>query len=352
MTRTSAYRRCLAGGVAAFLLAGCGGDSLTPILGCEASFGIDVDCRFQNPEDMALAPDGRIIVSQFGGMEGSGGSLVLYEPQTRSLTTLFPGPSVRIEPEWGDPDCAFPESFSPHGIDLQTRSDGRHQLAVVNHAGRESVELFQVAADAALTWRGCAEAPEGGYLNDVVVLRDGGFWATRMLDQGSDTWAFLRAQFGFDTGWAYVWSPATGFSRLPGSDAPFPNGIEKSDDERYAYLNTFNGARKIDIATGMIAVERTMKPLDNSHWSEDGRLLVASHTGSIAQMLACSSVPEGACGMPFEIVALDPEDLSEQVIIAHEGAPMGGVTVALQRDGVYYLGTFAGDRIGIVDLKP
>ena len=56
--------------------------------------------------------------------------------------------------------------------------------------------------------------------------------------------------------------------------------------------------------------------------------------------------------MPFEIVALDPEDLSEQVVIAHEGAPMGGATVALQRDGVYYLGTFAGDRVGIVDLSP
>ncbi len=53
-----------------------------------------------------------------------------------------------------------------------------------------------------------------------------------------------------------------------------------------------------------------------------------------------------------EICGLDPEDLSEQVIIAHEGAPMGDATVALQRDGVYYLGTFAGDRIGIVDLSP
>ena len=342
--------RCLAGSLAAILLAGCGGDSLTPVLDCEAGFGIDVVCGFRNPEDMALAPDGRIIVSQFGGMQGDPGSLVLYEPETRSLTTLFPGLSARIGPEWGDPDCAFPEAFSPHGIDLQTRSDGRHQLAAVNHAGRESVELFEVAADGALTWRGCAEAPEGGYLNDVVVLRDGSFWVTRMFDRGSDTWAFLRAQFGLDTGWAYAWSGTAGFSRLPGSDAPFPNGIEKSDDERYAYLNTFNGARKIEVATGTIAAERTMDPLDNSYWSNDGRLLVASHTGSVAEMLACLSVPEGTCGMPFEIVALDPEDLSEQVIIAHQGAPMGGATVALQRDGVYYLGTFAGDRLGIVDL--
>ena len=128
MPSTSFHGQCLAG-IAAILLAGCGGDSLTPILSCENSFGIDVDCGFQNPEDMALAPDGRIIVSQFGGMDGSPGSLVLYEPQTRSLTTLFPVPSARREPEWGDPSCAFPKAFSPHGIDLQTRSDGRHQLA-------------------------------------------------------------------------------------------------------------------------------------------------------------------------------------------------------------------------------
>ena len=347
----SAIRR-FAGAMAAALLAGCGGDGLTPILDCEDAFGIDVDCRFRNPEDMAPAPDGRIIVSQFGGMDGAPGSLVLYAPRTRTLTPLFPGSTVGMEPEWGDPDCIPAESFSPHGIDLETRADGRHQLAVVNHAGRESVEMFEVAPDGALTWRGCAEAPAGGLLNDVVLLRDGGFWATRMLDRGSDTWAFLRARFGFDTGWAYAWSQADGFRKLPGSDAPFPNGIEKSADELHAYLNTFGGVRKIDVAAGRIVAERSMKPLDNSHWSEDGRLLVASHTGSAAQMLACVSLSEGACGMPFEIVALDPEDLSEQVVIAHEGAPLGGASVALQMDGVYYLGTFAGDRLGIVDLSP
>ena len=345
--------RWFAGGVAAFLLSGCGGDALTPILDCEAGFGIEVDCRFQNPEDLALAPDGRIIVSQFGGMDGNPGSLVLYDPVTRALTLLFPGASARMEPAWGDPNCVFPQSFSPHGIDIETRADGRHQLAVVNHAGRESVELFEVAADGALTWRGCAEAPpEAGFLNDVVLLRDGGFWVTRMFGSGGDAWAFLRAGLGFDTGWVYVWSRAAGFGRLPGSDAPCPNGIEKSDDEKYAYLNTFNGARKIDVDTGEVVAERRMQPLDNSYWSADGRLLVASHTGSLGQMLPCMSVTEGACGMPFEIVALDPHDLSEQVIIAHEGAPMGGATVALQRDGVYYLGTYAGDRIGIVDLSP
>ena len=52
------------------LLAGCGGSDLTPVLGCEDGAGIRVDCQFQSPEDLALAPDGRIIVSQFSGMTG------------------------------------------------------------------------------------------------------------------------------------------------------------------------------------------------------------------------------------------------------------------------------------------
>ena len=54
--------------------------------------------------------------------------------------------------------------------------------------------------------------------------------------------------------------------------------------------------------------------------------------------------------MPFAIFSLDPEDLSGDVLIAHQGGPMGGVTVALERRGVLFLGTFAGDRIGIVDF--
>jgi len=65
---------------------------------------------------------------------------------------------------------------------------------------------------------------------------------------------------------------------------------------------------------------------------------------------ACQGMEEGGCGMPFEIVALDSDDLSPEVLLAHEGAPMGGVTVALEISGVTYLGTFSGDRVGRVVL--
>ena len=174
-----------------------------------------------------------------------------------------------------------------------------------------------------------------------------------MFPADSMPWSLIKSLFGFDTGWLYTWSSANGFQKIPGTDAPMPNGVEKSDDERHAYLNVYGsgGVRKIDVATGETVGMADLDPVDNSTWGEDGRLLVAAHTGGLGEMMACQGIEEGSCGMPFEVVALDPNNLSQQVLIAHEGAPMGGVTVALQRDGVLYLGTFMGDRIGIVDLS-
>jgi len=338
----------------AVLAVGClGDDERTPVLGCEAAAGFEVDCQFQNPEDLAPSPDGRILVSQFGGMEGEvAGNLAIYDPATRALEVLFPSAGGSLsdpDPSWGDAACAPPdlERFAPHGIDVALRRDGRHQLAVVNHGGRESVELFEVFADGSLAWRGCVEGPEESYFNDVVVLSDGGFWVTHMFPRHETLLPLLRARLGMDTGWVYAWTPGATMTKLPGTDAPFPNGISRSEDERYVYLNTYSttGVRKVDVRSGERVAERELPSLDNSTWGEDGRLLVASHTGGLGQILACAGLEEGTCGMAFEILALDPGDLSGDVILRHEGAPMGGATVALERDGVLYLGSFKGDRI-------
>lgn len=346
---------CLAVLAVAALALGCRGESeLTPVLGCEAAAGIEVDCQFQNPEDLAPSPDGRILVSQFGGMEGNqAGNLAIYDPATRSLEVLFPN-AAPLESSWGDPACAPPDlkAFSPHGIDIQRRDDGRHQLAVVNHGGRESVELFEVAGDGSLVWRGCVEGPDEAYFNDVVVLRSGGFWVTQMFPRDAGVLALIQSRLGIDTGWVYAWTPEAGFSKLPGTDAPFPNGLEKSEDERYAYIDTYAtaGVLKVDVTRGEVVASYAVDNVDNSTWGEDGRLLVAAHTGGLNEMLACQELEEGACGMPFAILSLDPEDLSAEVRLVHQGAPMGGATVALELDGVIYLGSFRGDRIAM--LRP
>ncbi|MFU8817175.1 MAG: hypothetical protein ACNA7W_17650 [Pseudomonadales bacterium] len=349
----------LAGVLALPLLAACGGAPL--ITSCEAAHGITPDCRFQNPEDLVVSPQGQfILVSQMGDMEGHvPGDLVALAPATGEIRPLFPG-ADRVQPAegWGDAACPPPEIFSPHGIDLEQLESGAHALYVINHGGRESVEMFEVLEDeqgVELLWRGCVLAPEHGYFNDLVVLQNGDFWVSQMFPRDANvTWAALRMQFtGYAPGYAYHWSPAGGFARLPGTDAKFANGIEKSADERYVFLNSYFGDEliKVDTATGTRLGSVAVASPDNLTWSPTGELLVASHHASIPEMLACTEIDAGSCGFRFQIVAVNPDTLDARVLLDHEGPPMGAATVALPFEDSVYLGTFAGDRIARVSAE-
>jgi len=68
-----------------------------------------------------------------------------------------------------------------HGLFLRPGTNAVHTLYVVHHGNRESIEVFELDARAtppALTWVGCAVAPDPIGLNSVVALPDGGFAAT------------------------------------------------------------------------------------------------------------------------------------------------------------------------------
>jgi hypothetical protein len=340
----------------------CGGAE--PIIGCEAAGSIRPVCGFQNPEDLALLPGGyALIVSQFGAMDGTRpGSLAVFDLRSEELALRFAGsagdlPDVAAGDGWGDADCPGPptESFSPHGIDLAERPDGRLALAVVNHGGRESVELFEVFEEDGyftVEWRGCAIPAEGTFMNDVVWLPDGGFLVTHMYTNTG--WGTISGTLGglagLDTGYVLEWQPERGFSVVPGSDAPMPNGIEVSDDGEIVYLNAYlgNEVRAISRSSGELLGAAEVDHPDNVTWGE-GRLLVASHP-ALFELGACGSLEEGSCPAEFVIVAIDPATMVATPLLRHAGAPMGGATVALERSGALILGSFAGDRIAIAEL--
>ena len=52
------------------------------------------------------------------------------------------------------------------------------------------------------------------------------------------------------------------------------------------------------------------------------------------------------------MVALDPETLAAEIVLEHEGPPLGAATVALSVGDAIYLGSFAGDRIARAPLAP
>ena len=333
------------------------------VMECADAGGIEALCGFRNPEDLALLPDGHtLVVSQFGLMDGSqGGSLALFDSASDASHVAWRGgpahvsaaPGATPAARWGDPACPGPPdaAFSPHGIDLARQADGRLRLLVVNHGGRESIEFYEVEGGAdgyRLAWRGCAIPPAGTYMNDVVNLPQGGFLVTHMMPKESETLGMIRGSLGLDTGLVYEWRPGDArWQPVPGTDAPFPNGIELSEDGRFIYLNAYlaSEVRRIDRTTGEIVARAAVSNPDNSAWAPDGRLLVASHTGGFADQTACYGLTEGACPMAFEIVALDPETLAAETLVAQAGPPMGAGTVAVDLGDAWLVGSFASDRM-------
>ncbi len=345
---------------AAALGLGCG-DVAPEITSCEAAAGIEPHCGFQNPEDLALTADGRtVIASQFGTMDGARpGNIAAFDTTAPTPRIVFRAEQAKPQAEpWGDPACPGPPSaeFAPHGLDLARREDGRWQLLVVNHGGREAIEFFEVTGAGeglTVTWRGCAVTPEGSYVNDVVHTPEGGFLTTHMMDRSNETLAMIKGGvFGIDTGWVLEWSPPDRWQRLPGTDAPMPNGIELSEDGRFIYLNAYfaGEVRKIDRKTGeVVAVAEDVPGPDNVTWSSDGSvLLVASHPATMREATACFEVVEGTCSMPYRIVALDPGPLDKEVWVEQGDGPMGAATVAIQVGDDLWLGTFSGDRVARV----
>jgi hypothetical protein len=351
--------RLMAGAALLALLGACGGSP--PITTCEPGAGITPDCRFQNPEDLAVSPNGNfLLISQMGGMDGSKpGSLVFLDPTSDVIRVLYPQPGAdQPSAGWGDAACQPPTVFAPHGIHLERLDDGTDALYVINHGGRESVEMFEVlelSSGVELRWRGCVVAPDHGYFNDLVVLRNGDFWVSQMFPRTANlTWTSLRMMlFGHTPGYAYHWSPQGGFQPLPGTAVKFANGIEKSADERVVFLNSYFGGEviKFDVATGERLGSVAVASPDNLSWSPTGELLVAGHRATISETVACTDLQEGSCGFPFEIVAIDPATMTGRLLLEHGGPPMGAATVAVVFGDSVYRGTFAGDRIARVSAS-
>jgi len=347
-----------------FLLTGCEGKHGL-VADCSSTPEAEALCLFTNPEDGERLPNGRtLLISQMGNMEGSKpGDLVFFDPHTRSVTPAFPVTAL-ISPDtslnWGGANCpGIPGAeFSPHGTSLKQRDDGRWQLAVVNHGGRESVEMFEVlnTNDAyTLEWRGCVIPGGETYMNDVALLKNGGFVASHMFERHSPVifgmpLGVWKSQLRMNTGHVFEWQPSTPDSVrvLTGSDGPFINGVLVSADDRYVFANVYvgNEIRKMDRVANTLVGHVDAMQVDNTAWDENGRILAASHTGAKLDQLTCTKNPGATCGFGYTILRIEPETLATEILFTHEGgAPMGAATVALQLGNDVYLGSFSGDRM-------
>ncbi len=347
------------------LAQGKGGPPAPPLMECGVHGDIDILCGTRSPEDLELTPDGKsLIVSQFvGGPAGAGvAGLMLFDPVKKTFTRL----PVSAEPrkDWGDPSCPGPigDALRPHGISLLKRNGGAIQLYVVNHGGRESIEMFELkqsGAASSLVWHGCVVSMQA--FNDVAAQPDGGFIATHPTalqppaqpgGQGKGAPAFDLFS-GQPSGYVSRWTAAKGEAELPGTRAGYPNGVLVSSDGRTMYFNAWTAkeVHKYDLKegkeTGLVKLD--FMP-DNISWTSKRTMLAAGVKGARGDCPAGSGTP---CVQAFGIAEIDPGKMTAKTVFDSEGkgALISGVSEALQVGDSIYIGAFQGDRIVRIPAK-
>ena len=340
------------------------------IEGCQSDDTLTVYCDFQNPEDLAVLPDGRhILVSEFGAI------IPLSPVNVRgnlSLLDTTDGTKKNIEIEmsdnvWGDPECERENMIlSPHGIDINQRLDGSYQLAIVNHMPTETIELFELIEinDAwSLRWKGCVDAPEHGYFNDVALMSNGSFYVSQMYDKNiSLLMLAVLDTTKEDTGYVYHWTRQNGFERLINTDGAFPNGVELSNDESNLFINYAFGNKisKYNLSSKTIEASFNMNGIPDNITIDGDYLWVGTQDYSgLDSLIYCGVFAKDTfedpminqCPLPFAAYHLKQSDLSLVNSYKYSNTVMGTVTVALSVNGQLYFGTYHGDRIASVDLS-
>lgn len=365
------------------VLAACGGASgdLPPAnADCEADGAVSFICGVINPEDVVAVPDTDIVVaSGYGG----GGGIQFISSRDRTRQQMYPIADPRLRHDTGTyPDCPGPidpaegDQFNAHGLNVRTVEEGLHHLYVVHHGFRESVEVFEIdmrdqdAAVPGFTWIGCVVAPEAMTLNSVSPLPHGGFVATvpflppaapppdaaaeqddaPVADEADEAAAADELDVAGAQGVVWEWSPADGWTIVPGSESAGPNGIEATPDGEWLYINVWGGRQVLRLSRGRDPVEKQFADLafhpDNIRWQADGTLLTAGHSAPnlLERILECI---EALCdGMSSHVARVDPETLAVQEVVNHPAsAQFFMATAALQVGDEIWTGSVRGDRI-------
>ena len=213
-------------------------------------------CGAQRPEDVVRIPGTRWLIYS-GFSNGAGLKLVDSVAQTmRPLT--YESPGAHEKRGWiqcdTPPDSA---TFSTQGLSIRDLGGSLSRLHVVNHGGRESVEIFSVDArtdEPRFTWSGCVLMPPGLAANSVATFSDGTILVSVLTHPGRTITDFWRGEI---TGAVYSWKPGEDcFRLLPGTELPGNNGLETSRDD----TGVFRSRIRVAIGRGFLACRPVASP--------------------------------------------------------------------------------------------
>jgi len=310
-----------------------------------------------NPEDLVAIPHSRwLIASNFLMDRGKEkpGDLYLIDRGRRTWTTLLSRADLSGPASTDYSACPGPparNSFGSHGLALREGSRGHHQLYVVNHVARESVEILDVAPErnsVKLRWVGCVLMPEGSLANAVAALPDGGFVVTSMFDRSDpDRWKKLAE--GIDTGAVYRWEPKEGLARVSGTEASGNNGVVV-DAAGTLFVAAWAGKAVLRMKLDNGVITRESVPLDflpdNLRWAPDGSILIAGQKRDLSKFFEpCDPAP---CRNPWVAARLNPKTLDVSVVADSDGTDFSDATTALEVGNEIWLGSAESAGVAIV----
>jgi hypothetical protein len=319
---------------------------------CTDNGDIQFICGQQAPEDLVVLPGGQWVVA--GAYSGAGG-INLIRVSDHTSVRAYPTPTARevLDAKTykscpGVPDDAVKAKFQTHGLSLREGPNGVHTLMTVTHGAREAIDVFTVdtrTPTPTLTWIGCAVAPEPIGLNSVRWLDDGGFIATNFLPRGNQQ-GMVAMQKGEKNGELWEWHTASGWQRVPGSEASGANGIEISPDAKTLYVAAWGSQSFFRLSRGEKEPKRDEIPLgfriDNIRWARDGSLLGTGQAGV-----------GGGPGQPLQtvVVKIDPKTLKVTELLRRPAVPgFSGGTVAVEIGTQLWVGSYTGDRLAIFPM--
>lgn len=328
---------------------------------CAAGGGLEFVCGPKNAEDLVHVPGTPWILAS-GMAEGAG----FYLIDSRRGSVWQPLGLQAKHDAAAFPDCSAPPAASAlntHGLSLRRGADGRLTLYVVGHGEREAIEVLDVdttGRQPGLVWKGCVRMPDGLAANSVASFADGTIVATVLIMPGK---TFADSVARRPTGAVFEWSPGQrGFTLVQGTELPGNNGIEVAPDGSEIYVVSSGFQTVVAFSHSNPARQlRTTRPLpitpDNVHFGPDGRLYTA---GMKNDEPACGGAPGpqhtlealSTCPRGFIALAIDPDTLRDTVVAEGPANPsFSNATMVLPLDGRFWIGTFAGDRIGYGVLR-
>jgi DNA-binding beta-propeller fold protein YncE len=310
---------------------------------CAPAGNVQFACGQEAPEDLLFIPGTNWVIAS--SMAGNGG-IRLVSVQDKTSSVLYPSAGVKevLDKKTYDACPGAPEAddkakFTTHGLAMRAGRNSTYTLYAVHHGKRESIEVFELDArpkTPALTWVGCAVAPDPIGLNSVVPLPGDGFIATNYLERGANANAArTKMMAGENNGELWEWHTGKGWTKVPGSEASGANGVEISKDGKWLYVAAWGSQSFLRLSRGQTPVKRDVIPLgfrvDNIRFAPDGSIYAA-----------------GQGTQTSNIVKVDPNTLKvTEMINQPNSQTFASGTVAVQIGQELWVGSYRGDRIAI-----